>query len=162
MIGAIALLGLGLVLVMAEVLFPSFGILSVLATAAFVGAVVLAFREDTDTGVAFVVSIALGVPVAILAGMRLFPSSPVGKKMIARGLSFPGRAATDPRDLGLVGASGVAESDCRPSGVGRFEGRRVSVVTRGEWVERGRPIRVLEVRGNRVVVTATDAPQEKP
>lgn len=162
MIGAIALLGLGLVLVMAEVLFPSFGILSVLATGAFVGAVVLAFREDPDTGVTFVVAIALGVPVMVLVGMRLFPKSPMGKKMIARGLSFESRPAIDPRDLDLVGARGVAESNCRPSGVGRFDGRRVSIVTRGDWIENGQAVQVVEVRGNRVVVARVDELQEKP
>lgn len=162
MIGAIVLLGLGMVLVMAEVLFPSFGILSVLATAAFVAAVVLAFREDTDTGVGFVVAIALGVPVMVLVGMRLFPKSPMGKKMIARGLSFESRVAIDPRDRELVGARGVAESNCRPSGVGRFDGRRVSIVTRGDWIEHGQPIQVVEVRGNRVVVARVDELQEKP
>ena len=39
---AILLLGLGLALVIAEVLFPSFGILSILATLAIVGAVHIA------------------------------------------------------------------------------------------------------------------------
>lgn len=161
MIGAIALLGLGLVLVMAEVLFPSFGILSVLATAAFVGAVVLAFRQDTETGVHFVIAIALGVPVMLVIGMKLFPKSPMGKRMIAPGLSFESRASTDPRALELVGVSGNAETDCRPAGIGRIQGRRVSVVTRGEWVARGEAIRVVEVQGNRVVVAKADETQEK-
>ena len=161
MIGAIVLLGLGLVLVMAEVLFPSFGILSVLATAAFVAAVVLAFRQDTDTGIQFVIAIALGVPVMLVIGMKLFPKSPMGKRMIAPGLSFESSASTDPRDLGLVGERGNAETDCRPAGVGRIQGRRVSVVTRGEWVARGEEIRVVEVQGNRVVVARADETQEK-
>ena len=51
MIPAILLLGLGLALVVAEVLFPSFGILSVLATVAIVAAVALAFRESNQAGI---------------------------------------------------------------------------------------------------------------
>lgn len=160
MIGAILLLGLGLVLVMAEVLFPSFGILSVLATAAFVAAVVLAFRQDQETGVTFVVAIALGAPVMVLAGMKLFPKSPMGRRMIAPGLSFASSASLDPRDLELVGASGTAETNCRPSGVGRLQGRRVSVVTRGEFIAKGEPIQVVEVQGNRVVVARSSETKE--
>ena len=53
MIPAILLLGLGLALVVAEVLFPSFGVLSVLATIAIVAAVALAFRESNEAGVRF-------------------------------------------------------------------------------------------------------------
>jgi len=161
MIGAILLLGLGLLLVMAEVLFPSFGLLSVLATAAFIGAVVLAFRQDTGTGVQFVVVIALGVPAMILAGMKLFPKSPMGKKLIAPGFSFDSRAAIDPRDLGLVGTEGVTDTNCRPSGMARLDGRRVSVVTRGELIEKGQAVQVIEVQGNRVVVARVSDLQEQ-
>lgn len=152
MIPAILLLGLGLALVVAEVLFPSFGVLSVLATAAIVGAVVLAFREGTDVGLQFLIATAVLVPAMILTGLKLFPRSPVGKKMVVEGLSFESQAATDPRDLELVGTEGTIEADCRPAGMARLAGRRVDVVTRGEWIEAGQEVVVTEVRGNRVVV----------
>jgi len=153
MIPAILLLGLGLALVIAEVLFPSFGVLSVLATAAIVGAVVLAFREGTDVGLQFLVATAVLVPAMILTGLKLFPRSPVGKHMVASGLSFESRAATDTRDLVLMGQTGIVEADCRPAGMARIAGRRVDVVTRGEWIEAGDEVIVAEVQGNRVVVT---------
>lgn len=156
MIGAILLLGLGLALIFAEVLFPSFGVLSVLATAAIVGAVVLAFRESTETGYRFVVATALLVPAMIMTGLKFFPRSPVGKHMVAPGLSFEARAATDERDLGLAGAGGVLESPCRPAGMARIGGRRVDVVSRGELIEAGAQVRVVEVRGNRVVVARAE------
>lgn len=161
---AILLLGLGLALVIAEVLFPSFGILSVLATLAIGGAVVMAFRESTAVGLRFLVATALLLPVTVVAGLRLFPRSPMGKHMVAPGLSFEGSAATDPRDLELPGTLGVAESDCRPAGLARLSGRRVDVVTRGEWIESGEAVRVLEVLGNRVVVARAEppAPAEQP
>ena len=41
----------------------------------------------------------------------------------------------------------------------RLNGRRVDVVTRGEWLQTGEPVRVVEVRGNRVVVVRI-APEE--
>ena len=152
MTAAILLLGLGLAFVMAEVLFPSFGILSILATLSIVGAIVLAFQEDNETGLNFLVATAVLLPVTIMLGLKYFPKSPMGKHMVASGLSFESAAATDARDLTLVGAEGEAESDCRPAGVARIGGRRVDVVTRGQWIEAGQPVRVLEVQGNRVVV----------
>ena len=148
----ILLLGLGLAFVIAEVLFPSFGVLSILATLSIVAAVVMAFQESTQTGVNFTVATAVLVPVVIMLGFRFFPKSPMGKHMVARGLSFEGQAATDPRDLELVGIEGELEADCHPTGVARLNGRRVDVVSRGEPIDRGARIRVLEVKGNRVVV----------
>ncbi len=145
----------------AEVLFPSFGILSVLATVAIVAAVALAFRESNQAGVRFLVATAVLVPAMILLGLKVFPHSPLGKYMVASGLSFESEAATDPRDLELVGAEGVVEADCRPAGMARLLGRRVDVVTRGEWIEAGKPVKVVEVRGNRVVIARVSPPAGK-
>lgn len=151
---AILLLGLGLALVIAEVLFPSFGVLSVLATLAIIGSLVAAFQESQELGLRFLLVTMVLVPAMILLGFKVFPKSPFGKLMVAPGLSFAGEAATDQRDLDLVGSVGVITAACRPAGMARLNGRRVDVVTRGEWLEAGREVRVVEVSGNRVVVAA--------
>jgi membrane-bound serine protease (ClpP class) len=52
----------------------------------------------------------------------------------------------------LLGAMGVAETNLRPSGKGRFGDRLVDVVTEGDMIERGSPITIVEVQGSRVVV----------
>jgi membrane-bound serine protease (ClpP class) len=151
--GATLLLVLGLGLVLAEVLFPSFGILSVLATAALVGSIVLAFGESTTLGIRFLVAMALLVPAVIVAGFKLFPRTPFGRRMTVSGLSFGSSPTLDARDLDLTGKSGVVEAPCRPAGMARIDGRRVDVVARGEFLEAGARVRVAEVQGNRVVVT---------
>lgn len=147
---AVLLLGLGLALIVAEVLFPSFGVLSVLATASIAAALVVAFREGA--GVPFLVATGVLVPLVIALGLKVFPRSPMGRRMIAEGLSFEGRAAFDERDLRLAGKSGTVESPLRPSGIARIDGRRVDVVSRGEPIGAGEQVRVVEVTGNRVVV----------
>jgi len=157
---AIVLLGLGLLLVVAEVLFPSFGVLSILATLSLVASVYYAFEEDTQAGYNFLMLTLVLVPATILLGFKIFPKSPFGKLMVAPGLSFAGAAATDERDRGLLGAEGIVTADCRPAGMARLEGRRVDVVTRGEWIAAGREVRVIEVSGNRVVVTTIDESAE--
>jgi len=52
----------------------------------------------------------------------------------------------------LVGAEGEAVTQLRPSGIARLNERRYDVVTRGEMIEKGTPIKVIEVSGNRIVV----------
>jgi membrane-bound serine protease (ClpP class) len=149
---AVLLLILGLGLIVAEVFFPSFGVLAVLATAAIVGSLVMAFQESTAAGVRFLIATVVMVPVVIVLGFKLFPKSPFGKRMVAGGLSFGSQPSLDQRDLALVGQDGTIEADCRPAGMARIDGRRVDVVTRGEWLESGARVRVVEVQGNRVVV----------
>jgi membrane-bound ClpP family serine protease len=151
---ALLLLAAGLALVVAEVLFPSFGILTILSIACFVGSLVAAFGEGTSTGFTFVGATAVLVPIALLGGLKLFPRTPIGKRFVMDGLSHESAAATDDRDLVLVGHEGVVEAECRPAGIARIDGRRVDVVSRGRALEVGTPIRVAEVSGNRVVVVA--------
>lgn len=154
----ILLLGLGIALIVAEVLIPSMGILSLMAAASLIGSVATAFTIDSATGIQFLVAVAVLGPLALLLGMKLFPRSPVGRRMMLGGLSFDSKAATDDRDIEMAGRRGVVEAPLRPAGIARIEGRRVDVVSRGEVLDRGTPVEVIEVQGNRVVVRAVEAP----
>ena len=53
----------------------------------------------------------------------------------------------------LIGKTGIAISDLRPSGRAEIDGETMIVVADGEFVERGLPVTVTDVRGNRVVVS---------
>lgn len=52
----------------------------------------------------------------------------------------------------LVGQEGEAVSPLRPSGIAHLGDKRCDVVTRGEMIESGARIKVIEVSGNRIVV----------
>lgn len=142
----------GLALVVAEVFVPSMGFLGLTAALCLIGSIVLAFYEDTTTGMTMLTLAAIFVPVVITFGIRLFPYTPLGKKLTARGFSFDDGTGVDVRDLGLEGRVGVVEATLRPAGIARIDGRRVDVVSRGESIEAGATIVVVEVSGNRVVV----------
>ena len=159
MTAAVLLLALGLGLIVAEIFFPSLGLLSVLATVAIVGAVVMAFQESTAMGVRFLIAIALLVPATIVTGFKLFPRSPLGKRMVVSGPSFAVAPGSDPRAAELLGKQGTVETDCRPAGMARLDGRRIDVVTRGEYIDAGQSVRVVDVQGNRVVVARAERPE---
>jgi membrane-bound ClpP family serine protease len=159
---AILLLGLGLALIVAEVLFPSFGILGVLATLCIAGSIASAFAESTELGINFLIVTAVLVPTVILVGLKLLPHSPVAKHLVVEGFSFEDGTGVDRRDRELLGAEGVVEAPLRPAGMARLAGRRVDVVTRGELLDVGTPVRVIEVRGNRVVVARVEAAESEP
>ncbi len=67
-------------------------------------------------------------------------------------------SVADPALATLRGARAVAVSPLRPAGVvrlGKEHGeRRIDVVTRGEMIEAGTVVEVIEVEGNRIVVRA--------
>jgi membrane-bound serine protease (ClpP class) len=154
----VLLLGLGLLLIVAEVLFPSLGVLGTLAALCIVGACALAFRESDALGVRFLVATAILVPLVVLGGLKLLPYSPFARRLVAGGFSFEAGGGADPRSAELVGREGEVVAPLRPAGVVKIGDRRVDVVSRGEAIERGARVRVVQVEGYRVVVRRVDRP----
>jgi len=58
----------------------------------------------------------------------------------------------------LRGQTGVAASYLRPAGVAQIGGRRIDVLTEGEFIAAGTPIRVTRVEGARVFVEPVTLP----
>ena len=54
----------------------------------------------------------------------------------------------------LFRSEGKTLSVLRPSGIGDFDGMRLNVVTEGEFIENGTPIRIVRVEGGKIVVKA--------
>ena len=148
----ILLFAAGLALIVAEVFIPSMGMLGLAAALCIIGSIGTAFYNDASTGITMLVASAVLVPLVMTFGIKLFPSTPMGKKMLARGYSFEDGTAVDRRDEGLEGKAGTVEAPLRPAGIARIDDRRVDVVSRGEMIERGESVVVVEVSGNRVIV----------
>jgi uncharacterized membrane protein len=97
--------------------------------------------------------IVVTVPIAIL-GLWLAPRTKFGKSLILDTAEnrADGFQAPPPGLVELVGKSGRAITPLRPSGAALINGRRVDVVTLGEFIETETEVEVLAVEGNRVVV----------
>ncbi len=154
---SILLYALGLAFIAAEVLIPSGGLLGFGALAAFVASVVTAYQVSGSFGTTFLIVTCVSIPIVVSLAVKLLPYTPFGRLMINGGLSFKAQDATDDRDLGLVGQRGEVLTPLRPAGHARIDGRRVDVVSRGESLEPGTSVQVVEVRGNRVVVARAEA-----
>jgi membrane-bound serine protease (ClpP class) len=102
----------------------------------------------------------LGIAVVLaiftmMALARYLPKTPFYQRLVL-GTHNPAGPAFSPTHSEFtrleVGAEGVAISILRPSGKAEFFGEPRDVITTGEFVERGTPIRVLAVEGSRIVV----------
>ncbi|MFN0206821.1 MAG: NfeD family protein [Planctomycetota bacterium] len=150
---AAGLLGLGFLMIVAEVMIPSMGALAVLSVLSLSGSVLFAFRESTDWGVGFIFIALFGGVASALLAFKIFPKTPMGRKLIVRGPTFANDiAATDPKARGLDGKSGVAITYMRPAGIVEIEGRRIDCVAEGELLAAGTPVKVIRVEGNVIYV----------
>ena len=153
----ILLMIIGFGLIVLEVLIPSLGVITVAAVGCIVASLFLGFSYSPALGLGLIVGALLGIPIILVLAFKLFPETPLGRHMMLRRKpsDHPAPATVSGR-TDLVGKEGVARSDLRPSGVAEVDGERLDVLTRGELVEVGARIRIIENRGNRIVVRAID------
>jgi len=149
---ALALVGLLGILFELHV-FPGHGVAGTLGALALIAAVFMAF----GFAFIFVAVQAVAFAVVLTAIFLFFSSRMVPESAFFRRIAFVGAqgpeyvASSDFR--ALKGRSGVATSYLRPAGVASIDGRRVDVLTEGDFVPAGSPIRVNRVEGARIFVS---------
>lgn len=150
-----ALIVAGIFMLGAEIYLPG-GILGVLGAICLVGAIIAGFWISPQFGMLSTAGIILASVAGLFVFVRFFPKTPAGKKMT---LALDGRdfKAASGRDTAAAGTEGVSETALRPSGIALIDGRRVDVVSAGEWIEAGARIRVVRVAGARVEVISAGA-----
>ncbi len=158
---AYTLIAVGVVLLIAEVILGSGGILFGLSLAAIVIGVAMTFfvSNDPTIGLATLLGVFLGAPILGSLLVRLWPRTPWGRRMVLQGAQEDSTVAQMPVNMELEhyrGQFGRALSSLRPSGVADFDGKRVDVLTEGGPVEAGEMVRCLEVRAGRVIVRRVD------
>jgi membrane-bound serine protease (ClpP class) len=170
------LLGLGL-LVVELFLLPGFGAAGISGLLLIALSLILSMqdfvipRSEWEWGLlgrnAVVVSIGLlaailGLALIALLGpkIRIFDGLTLKTRItgtaagpLSPGNSPAGEPAEAEEDYGkLAGKTGIAATTLRPSGKVEIEGRRYSAEGDGVFIEPGRPVEVVLVQGNRIVV----------
>lgn len=137
-------------LVIAEIFLPSGGLLSVLALAALGYSLFLAFSISLGMGFAFLVGDIICLPILIISGLKLLAYSPMAlRKSLSRD---DGYSAYTSEFEEYLGREGVALTDLRPSGTARIQGKKLDVITGGEYIEKGADVVVYQVTGNQLRV----------
>lgn len=100
----------------------------------------------------------IAVTVGGVVIWKMFPESRLRRAMVlsAREDAAAGYTAGESLEA-LVGQVGRSLTHLRPSGKALIGGERVEVQTQGEFIERDRPLRVVSVSGNKVVVAEEGA-----
>ncbi len=166
-IWAVLLLLVGMTLVAMDVFLPSGGIFAFLAVCAIVGAIWLGFTEGSGVALGVLAGAIAGTIAVVIAAFRYWPSTSLGRRML---LQVPSGEDVLPENMlrktleGLVGHTGRAKSAMLPSGIIAVDGVSYDAMSEGPPVEAGQKVRVIEVRGNRLVVRglADDPPGSEP
>ena len=158
---ALVLIGLGVLLLQAEIFVPTGGIFVVAALFFFAFAVgVILYYGTTLEAVVAIVGLAVGLPatgyVAVLAWRRMSLDSALDEPT-----ETPAAASVSETDV-LKGRTGKSVSPMRPSGSVEFDGKRVDAMTEGTMLDAGVWVRCVDVRRGQVIVRRMEEPDEAP
>lgn len=153
---AVILFIAGVILILAEFVVPGLlcGILGGLFIIVSGG---IAYSSYPDALLMIVIVELGGVFAAILLGMYLLAGTRAGKGLILDDSQNAGAGwvAAD-SDISLDGTEGEVYSALRPAGTIIIDKKRIDAVANGSFIDKGARVRVIEVRGSRVVVEETD------
>ena len=151
-IPVLVMLLVGVVLLVFEMYIPGFGVPGISGILLLVGGFLI-LRPPLEQGLvlfailAAILCIALSICLYSASKGRLSKS-----KLVLNDVAVPSDAAEN-NDLNyFIGKEGKAHTALRPAGIGEFDGVKLNVVSDGEFIGKGRDIRVLSVSGNRIVV----------
>lgn len=145
---------IGIVVLAAEAFLPSHGVLTVVGGGAILVAVACCFGYSWQAGIAALVGLAVLTPVVTLAMIRVWPSTPMGRRIAlppVAAVDAPTGIAAEP-GMRHVGERGVTITALRPTGVCEFAGERVEAVCDLGPLDPGTPVHIVSIDQKRPVV----------
>ena len=138
----------GLALVFAEMLIPGFGVFGILGSVCLLGTAFLVVKVYGIT--AFLITVVLLV-IAFALMIVLAKKSGFYNKVVLRDKQ-EAQDFDESTLQGLLGAEGVTQTTLRPFGVADFQGKMVDVCSNGDFIDRGKRVRVTQIQGKTVTV----------
>ena len=141
---------LGAALMIVEVFLPGFGLPGVSGIVLIgAGTVIIWLKAGALTALATLLVVIAVLAVLISYMMRRATEGGAHARIFLREKEEL-RSGEDMQVL--LGKQGRTTSVLRPAGIGDFDGVRLNVVTEGSFIERDRPIEIVNVDGARIVV----------
>ncbi|MBW1915736.1 MAG: serine protease [Deltaproteobacteria bacterium] len=141
----------GVLIIIAEVILPSGGLLSLLAAGVIGYSLYFVFDSvSIEAGMMFVLADVIILPISVIIGLKLLAKSPA--TLNTELSSGDGIISQVPELEEFMGQKGKSLSILRPSGAARINGKRLDVVSRGEYIDKDKEIIVISVTGNQIIV----------
>lgn len=146
---AVICLVVGLALLIFEMFSPGMGVPALLGVIALIASIVL----SADSFAHALISLALILLLLGVFAFFVFRAFSKGKlHRIVLNESVSGSSTPLAKMKDLVGAQGVCVTALRPSGSAEFNGKKLDVVSDGEFIDKGCRVRIESVEGLRITV----------
>ncbi len=152
---SLILLIAGIGFLVAEIFHPGFGLPGILGLVAL-GLDILISARTFAQGLLMTAIAAVVVLVIFLVGATLIDHGKLPRKLVLQDENGAEEGFVSSESGVEAGQTGRAVTVLRPAGIAEIGGRRLDVVTRGEFLPEGAALRIETVEGGRVVVSACE------
>ena len=145
----------GILVIIAEIIIPSAGVLSLIAMGLIGYSLYIVYTTmSSSIATMFITFDIITIPVLVLIGLKMLARSPVTlRHMLSKDQGVSSQSA----DLAnYLHTEGMAVTDLRPAGVATINDNRVDVVSRGEYIDKGAQLMVIDVTANQIIVREKD------
>ncbi len=143
----ILLFGIGIALLLGELLLPTHGLLGLLGGGAMIAGIVMCYRIDFWLGTGVFLATTIATPFAGAAAVRIWPRTPIGRRVV-----LPPVIDVLPEPTVRVGQTGITISELRPMGMCEFELGRIEAISEYGMIDPGRTVKVVGLTNNRPTV----------
>jgi len=149
---SIIFFAVGIVLIIIELYQPGFGVFGIAGILSLIVCIFVTAQTIIQgiilTGILFVI-----VMILLLIFFAFVSKGRLPKKLILQESETLEQGFSGTEDMKyLMGKAGVVTTFCRPAGSADFDGVKLDVITRGEYIDKGTHVEVIEIEGNRIVV----------
>lgn len=149
-IPALVMIIVGFGLMVVEMYVPGFGLPGISGILLMLGGIFL-MQPTPLQALILIVILVLLLGAAFSIAMRSISKGRLSRSKLV--LNEELNAGSEEQDLTyFIGKTGKTHTALRPAGIAEFDGVKLNVVSDGDFVAQGKPIVVLRVEGNRIVV----------
>ncbi len=150
----------GAVLIAAELVIPSHGLLTIGSLVSFALAVYFTFDQNQTVGTVAAFGCVLFVPTMLFLGLKYVTRLPMGNHIAPPNPTRDEVALSFRQDeyRRFVGVSGKSLGPLRPSGVCEFDGCRIQCVAESGMIDAGKCVRGVDFQMGALKVRLDDSP----
>ena len=149
---SIILAAVGIILLIAELLLPTHGVLAFVGIGALLSAIVTSFLINVWLGIGSMFGGVSIMPLIVAWLVNIWPRTRLGRELV---LPSHDNAPRPIEPLPVqIGATGLTVSELRPMGTCEFAGQRIEVISDLGMIPPGKQIRVVNITNRRPTVRA--------
>src|SRR5688572_25811931 len=135
---AILLFGIGVALLLGELLLPTHGLLGILGGGGIIAGIVACYMINFWLGTGVFLATTIATPFAGAAAVKIWPKTPIGRRVV-----LPPVVDVAPEPAVRLGQTGVTVSELRPMGMCEFDSGRVEAISEHGMIDPGRAVKVV-------------------